>query len=230
MRMLNFLLALALLPLFLSFTGCSDEPDYTVEKLEVTSVVRSFPDKDDWLHNVSGKIYVRFNEPPDHTLLESLQNEVGVSLFVYTKGSTDPFYFLDYDSVEVNETRIAKPYTYEKSDQSNVYVAKWELTDIYFGDQEFNDKFYEAVAVASDTVALKKLVETTALKSLLNLPNKLGARLVFSDPFEVQRGSPGTESEEELFEEEPDSLSPEEDLEIEPEEEDSLDQPSDQDE
>ncbi len=227
MRSAKLLLAVLLLALSTSFIRCSDGPEYTVDRLEVTSVVRSFPDMDDWLHIVSGKIYVRFDESPDHPLLENLQNEVGVSLFVYTKGSADPSYFLDYIGGEPNAARIAKPYTYEKSDQPNIYVANWELTDIYFGDQEFNDRLYEAVAVASDTAALKKLVQATTLKSLLNLPNTVEARLVFSDPFEVERGSPEMQSEEELLDERPDSLPPEEVLKGGPQEEDSLDQPSD---
>jgi len=167
--------------------GCSNAPDYLVDSLEITSVARSFPDRDDWLHVVEGKVSVRFAQPPTVELLEEVRTELGIALYVYTKGNPNPMYFFQYVSGEPNTSRIAYPYVFEPARPENIYNAKWELTDIYLGDEEFNDLSYEAVALAADREVLERLVDFMSLKSLLNLPNELGARLVFSEPIGVER-------------------------------------------
>jgi hypothetical protein len=179
-----------LLFLLLSLTlGCSKGPDYRVDSLKITSVERSFPDKDDWLHVVEGTVSVLFRDNPTKELLEKVRGEVGIALYVYTKGNPNPMYFFQYVSGEPNTSRIATPYLFEKSSRENLYTAGWELTDIYFGDEEFNDLKYDAIALAGDREALESLTEHMSTESLLNLPNELDARLVFSLPFEVERES-----------------------------------------
>jgi hypothetical protein len=173
--------------LFLLLTlGCSRGPEYTVDSVEIASVSRSFPDRDDWLRVVEGRLLVRFDGPTTRTL-EEAQRDLGVALYVYTKGNPHPMYYFQYISGEPHMSRIAIPYVFEQSGEPGLYAAKWELTDIYFGDQEFNDGSYEAIAVAADGKVLERLIQFMSLKSLLNLPNKVDGRLVFSEPFAVER-------------------------------------------
>lgn len=181
---LSSLLAL----MFLLSSGCSKQPVYKLESVEIESVSRSFPDRDDWLHVVEGTVSVRFAGVPGPDLLEETGGKVGIALYVHTTGNPNPMYFFQYQSGEPDSSRIAHPYVFEESGEPDVYVAKWELTDIYFGDEEFNDSLYNAIAVAGDVTALERLIEYMSLESLLNLPNKVDARLVFSEPFEVERG------------------------------------------
>jgi hypothetical protein len=169
------------------FSGCSREPYYRVDYVEITSIARSFPDRDDWLHVVEGSVSVRLDRDPGREILEHVRDELGIALYVYTKGNPHPMYFFQYISGEPDRSRIAVPYIFERADEENVYTAKWELTDIYFGDEEFNDLKYEAIALAGDRKALERLIQFMSMKSLLNLPNKLDTKLVFSEPAEVER-------------------------------------------